>query len=66
MKIETVNHGNVYGTGILYSFHCGNCGRDIGRDARECSFCGEKVENEETKTPNKLINLTRANSRFCN
>ena len=54
MKVELVNHGNVFGTGTWFTFYCGNCGRQISAGAKACLYCGEKSGIRRCKkTPNK-------------
>lgn len=55
MKVDTVNHGNVYGTGSLVTYHCGNCGIEIGADSKTCLYCGEEVIYEGAKNTEQQL-----------
>ena len=57
MKVETVNLGNVFGTGTWFTFYCGNCGRQINAGAKSCVYCGEKAEYEGAKNTEQANQL---------
>jgi PHP family Zn ribbon phosphoesterase len=49
MKVITVNHGNVFGTGKWFTFYCGKCERQLTAGDKKCNHCGEEALYEGAK-----------------
>lgn len=43
-EVKKVNHGNVFGTGNWFMFHCGNCNTTFTSKCEECENCKSKTK----------------------
>lgn len=45
----SVPHGNVFGTGSWFTFHCPCCKRQVCRSESKtgCKYCGQKLDWEK-------------------
>lgn len=45
----SVPHGNVFGTGSWFTFHCPCCKRKVCRSESKtgCEYCGQKLDWEK-------------------
>ena len=46
VDITVVNHGKVFSKKDWFTFYCGNCGRQVHCDAKECKQCGAILQRK--------------------
>jgi len=54
VKIEYVNHGNVFGTGKWFTFYCGNCKRQVYGNAKKCEHCGAILQHKALRRNDEI------------
>lgn len=47
--IDYVNHGKLFSDEDWIAFYCGNCGRLIHKESKQCRRCGTILQHKENE-----------------